>query len=196
VIGDILQPTHLLFVLVVALLVLGPKRLPEVAKSLGNSLRDFRSAINGESHERDTIAKSDATTEPATIAKSDATTEAATIAKSDATTEAAAIAEPQTQPITDRRDTSAPTDAAGSRTVEDDPPLAEQVSTTDSEPIQDATVEPESPPEPQSSTEPKPSDEPEPHDYPEPHTAPEPHTEPSPDSEPKLDPELATEHRT
>lgn len=48
-VGDILQPTHLLFVLVVALLVLGPKRLPEVAKTLGNGLRDFRSAISGES---------------------------------------------------------------------------------------------------------------------------------------------------
>jgi sec-independent protein translocase protein TatA len=46
--GDILQPTHLLFVLVVALLVLGPKRLPEVAKSLGSGLRDFRQAISGE----------------------------------------------------------------------------------------------------------------------------------------------------
>jgi sec-independent protein translocase protein TatA len=48
VIGDILQPTHLLFILVVALLVLGPKRLPEVARSLGRGLRDFRSAISGE----------------------------------------------------------------------------------------------------------------------------------------------------
>ncbi len=48
-IGDILQPTHLLFVLIVALLVLGPKRLPEVAKTLGTGLRDFRSAISGES---------------------------------------------------------------------------------------------------------------------------------------------------
>lgn len=47
---DILQPTHLLFVLVVALLVLGPKRLPEVARTLGNGLRDFREAISGESH--------------------------------------------------------------------------------------------------------------------------------------------------
>jgi sec-independent protein translocase protein TatA len=47
-VGDILQPTHLLFVLVVALLVLGPKRLPEVARQLGNGLRDFRSAISGE----------------------------------------------------------------------------------------------------------------------------------------------------
>jgi TatA/E family protein of Tat protein translocase len=48
---DILQPTHLLFVLVVALLVLGPKRLPEVARSLGSGLRDFRNAISGESHD-------------------------------------------------------------------------------------------------------------------------------------------------
>ena len=38
-IGDILQPTDLLFVLVVALLVLGPKRLPEVGRSLGKGLR-------------------------------------------------------------------------------------------------------------------------------------------------------------
>jgi sec-independent protein translocase protein TatA len=47
VFGDILQPTHLLFVLVVALLVLGPKRLPEVGRQLGSGLRDFKSAISG-----------------------------------------------------------------------------------------------------------------------------------------------------
>jgi sec-independent protein translocase protein TatA len=51
VVGDILQPTHLLFVLVVALLVLGPKRLPEVGRSLGKGLRDFRSALSGEEQE-------------------------------------------------------------------------------------------------------------------------------------------------
>ncbi len=50
-IGDILQPTHLIFVLVVALLVLGPKRLPEVGRSLGRGLRDFRSALSGEEHD-------------------------------------------------------------------------------------------------------------------------------------------------
>jgi len=55
-VGDILQPTHLLFVLVVALLVLGPKRLPEVGRTLGNGIRDFRSAINGEGNDsRDEI---------------------------------------------------------------------------------------------------------------------------------------------
>jgi sec-independent protein translocase protein TatA len=48
-VGDILQPTHLLFVLLVALLVLGPKRLPEVGRTLGSGLRDFREALSGES---------------------------------------------------------------------------------------------------------------------------------------------------
>ncbi len=47
-IGDILQPTHLLFVLVIALLVLGPKRLPEAGKSLGRGLRDFKQALSGD----------------------------------------------------------------------------------------------------------------------------------------------------
>lgn len=46
-IGDILQPTHLLFILVIALIVLGPKRLPEVGRSLGRGLRDFRTALSG-----------------------------------------------------------------------------------------------------------------------------------------------------
>ena len=45
--GDILQPTHLIFIFVVALLVLGPKRLPEVGRSLGKGIRDFRGALSG-----------------------------------------------------------------------------------------------------------------------------------------------------
>jgi sec-independent protein translocase protein TatA len=55
-VGDILQPTHLIFVLVVALLVLGPKRLPEVGRQLGSGLRDFRAAINGERPEPKDVA--------------------------------------------------------------------------------------------------------------------------------------------
>jgi sec-independent protein translocase protein TatA len=47
VIGDIFQPTHLIFIFVVALLVLGPKRLPEVGRSLGKGIRDFRGAMSG-----------------------------------------------------------------------------------------------------------------------------------------------------
>jgi len=57
-VGDILQPTHLIFVLVVALLVLGPKKLPEVGRQLGNGLRDFRAAINGEHSETKEVTPS------------------------------------------------------------------------------------------------------------------------------------------
>ena len=36
-----IEPWHLIVVLVVALLVLGPKRLPEVGKSLGDTIREW-----------------------------------------------------------------------------------------------------------------------------------------------------------
>jgi len=68
VVGDILQPTHLIFVLIVALLVLGPKRLPEVGRSLGRGLRDFRSALSGEEQPNETITPPAAPqTEAATV---------------------------------------------------------------------------------------------------------------------------------
>jgi sec-independent protein translocase protein TatA len=59
-IGDILQPTHLLFILVVALLVLGPKRLPEAGRALGKGIRDFRSAISGEEDHHSAIGETTA----------------------------------------------------------------------------------------------------------------------------------------
>lgn len=48
---SILEPSHLLVILVVALLVLGPKRLPDAGRALGQGLREFKSSING--HEND-----------------------------------------------------------------------------------------------------------------------------------------------
>jgi sec-independent protein translocase protein TatA len=41
------SPVHLLFVGVIALLVLGPKRLPEVARALGKGVREFRQTVSG-----------------------------------------------------------------------------------------------------------------------------------------------------
>jgi sec-independent protein translocase protein TatA len=41
------SPAHLLIVLVVALLVLGPKRLPQVGRSLGSGIRHFRDSLEG-----------------------------------------------------------------------------------------------------------------------------------------------------
>ncbi|HWX95565.1 MAG TPA: twin-arginine translocase TatA/TatE family subunit [Solirubrobacteraceae bacterium] len=44
------NPVHLLFIGIVALLVLGPKRLPGLARALGHGIREFREAIGqGES---------------------------------------------------------------------------------------------------------------------------------------------------
>jgi sec-independent protein translocase protein TatA len=40
------NPVHILFVAAVALLVLGPRRLPELARSLGRGIRDLREALN------------------------------------------------------------------------------------------------------------------------------------------------------
>ena len=41
------QPMHLLVIFGIALLVLGPKKLPELGKGLGESIRGFKSAMSG-----------------------------------------------------------------------------------------------------------------------------------------------------
>jgi sec-independent protein translocase protein TatA len=48
---SILEPSHLLLILVVALLVLGPKRLPDAGRALGQGLREFKASISD--HEND-----------------------------------------------------------------------------------------------------------------------------------------------
>ena len=46
-------PTELIIVLVIALLVIGPKRLPEVGKSLGKGMREFKDSLSGDRHDDD-----------------------------------------------------------------------------------------------------------------------------------------------
>ena len=46
-------PMELIIVLVIALIVLGPKRLPEVGKSLGRGMREFKESISGGGDRRD-----------------------------------------------------------------------------------------------------------------------------------------------
>jgi len=41
------SPWHLLIVLIVAVLVLGPKRLPEAARGLGSGIRQFKDSLEG-----------------------------------------------------------------------------------------------------------------------------------------------------
>ena len=45
--------TDLIVVLVIVLLILGPKRLPGLGKSLGTGMREFKDSITGESKDED-----------------------------------------------------------------------------------------------------------------------------------------------
>lgn len=56
----LLQPMHLLLLLGIALLVFGPKKLPELGRGLGDGIRGFKSAIHGS----DDPAPSAATPDP------------------------------------------------------------------------------------------------------------------------------------
>jgi sec-independent protein translocase protein TatA len=44
-------PLELAIVLIIALVVFGPKRLPELGRSLGRGIREFRGSVSGDSHE-------------------------------------------------------------------------------------------------------------------------------------------------
>jgi sec-independent protein translocase protein TatA len=46
-------PMELFVVAIIALLVVGPKRLPEVGKSLGKGIREFKESITGDSRDDD-----------------------------------------------------------------------------------------------------------------------------------------------
>ena len=45
--------SELLVIFVIALLVVGPKRLPEVARGLGEAIRSFQEAMKGPSKDKD-----------------------------------------------------------------------------------------------------------------------------------------------
>ena len=42
---DLLTPTHLIFLGLLALVLFGPKRLPEMGRSLGNGIREFKESM-------------------------------------------------------------------------------------------------------------------------------------------------------
>jgi sec-independent protein translocase protein TatA len=61
--GELLQPMHLLVIVVVALFLFGPKKLPELGKGLGDGIRNFRESM-----------KQAAETKPAETTPQDTTT--------------------------------------------------------------------------------------------------------------------------
>jgi sec-independent protein translocase protein TatA len=61
-------PMELVIVLVVALIVLGPKRLPEVGRSLGNGLREFKDSLQNPDHPDDAQLEVEDTPKPVATA--------------------------------------------------------------------------------------------------------------------------------
>jgi sec-independent protein translocase protein TatA len=43
------NPLHIAFLVVILLLVFGAKRLPEIGRSLGSGMREFKDSVSGES---------------------------------------------------------------------------------------------------------------------------------------------------
>ncbi len=41
----ILQPTHLILILAIVLIIFGPGKLPELGRTLGNGIREFRDSV-------------------------------------------------------------------------------------------------------------------------------------------------------
>jgi sec-independent protein translocase protein TatA len=62
---NLFTPTHLIIILVIALLIFGPRKLPELGKGLGEGLRGFKDGIKGGSNDaakqENTAAKTEAT---------------------------------------------------------------------------------------------------------------------------------------
>jgi sec-independent protein translocase protein TatA len=51
--GPQIGPLEIVLVLLIALVVLGPKRLPEVGRSLGRGMREFKNSISGMGRDED-----------------------------------------------------------------------------------------------------------------------------------------------
>ena len=66
-------PLELAIVLIVALLVLGPKRLPEVGRSLGNGIREFKDSLSMEHRDDDDHEHIDVEEEPKPVTAAAAT---------------------------------------------------------------------------------------------------------------------------
>jgi len=61
------QPMHLLVILVIALIIFGPKRLPELGKGLGDGIRALKEGMK----DNNAAGKTDATPEVKVEAKPD-----------------------------------------------------------------------------------------------------------------------------
>jgi sec-independent protein translocase protein TatA len=54
----IFQPMHLLVILVIAMLIFGPKKLADLGKGLGQGIKEFKNAVNDSNQQTATTTSS------------------------------------------------------------------------------------------------------------------------------------------
>ena len=52
------SPTHIVLLLLIALLLFGARRLPEIGKSLGSGMREFKDSVTGAEETKELAAQS------------------------------------------------------------------------------------------------------------------------------------------
>jgi sec-independent protein translocase protein TatA len=63
-IEGLFSPMHLIIILAIALMVLGPKRLPDAGRGLGEAIRGFKDSLADHDDERDQPARTPPTATP------------------------------------------------------------------------------------------------------------------------------------
>jgi sec-independent protein translocase protein TatA len=48
-------PLEIVVILIIALIVFGPKRLPELGRSMGKGIREFKSSLSGDKDDEDDV---------------------------------------------------------------------------------------------------------------------------------------------
>ncbi len=66
-------PLEIIIVLVIVLVIFGPKRLPDLGRSLGASMREFKNSVTGKDEDDKQIDAADSKAEPVQAEKSEAT---------------------------------------------------------------------------------------------------------------------------
>src|SRR5205823_2356524 len=89
-IEGLFQPTHLILILIIVLIVFGPGKLPEIGSALGKSIREFRTTARdeaaGKGEEKVAERTTTSTTSTATAERPAATRETTATAERPATT--------------------------------------------------------------------------------------------------------------
>ncbi|HEX2923298.1 MAG TPA: twin-arginine translocase TatA/TatE family subunit, partial [Chloroflexota bacterium] len=65
----ILQPTHLILVLIIVLVVFGPGKLPEIGNALGKSLREFKQSVSGLSEASKALPATEGPAQPSSASR-------------------------------------------------------------------------------------------------------------------------------